>query len=120
MASMKKLMLEHYPDASNTSSLIDYNQSHDQRMMNHHSAKAMDMSRMSRNHAIHADTIQNDDTKGQHTELARAYGCAAKAHLSLADHHAAQFKKERTDTVKDMTKPIKQPSMTTLGKGAPK
>jgi hypothetical protein len=103
MASMKKLMLENYPDAANT--LTDY-QSHDQRMMNHHSAKAMDMSRMSRNHALHADTIQNDDTKGQHTELARAYGAAAKAHLSLADHHAIQFKKERTDTVKDMTKPL--------------
>lgn len=102
MATMKRLMNEHYGEVSATMPCESFHQG----QMNHHSAKAMEMSRMARNHAIHADTIQNDDTKGQHTELARAYGDAAKAHLALADHHTIQFKKERTDQVKDMTKPL--------------
>lgn len=112
MALMKNLMVT---ECNGVEASEPY-QSHNQRQMNHHSAKAMEMSRMSRNHAIHAEHTGEasmekgghvraamDDAMGQHKELARAYGAAAKAHLSLADHHAAQFKKERTDTVKDMT-----------------
>lgn len=101
MATMKRLMTEHFPDAAPEC------QSYHQGQMNHHSGKAMEVSRLSRNHAIHGEEGVDDSVAGQHNELARAYGDAAKAHLSLADHHAAQFKKERTDTVKDMTKPIK-------------
>jgi hypothetical protein len=110
MATMKKLMNEDYGSSAEVDTQTDH-----QRQMNHHSAQAMDMSRKSRAHAFHADSVQYDDAKGMHTELMRAYGTAAKAHLGLADHHAVAFKKERTDVVKDMTKTI-QPSMTLGGK----
>lgn len=100
MASMKKLMVEC------EAATMERPQSYHQGQMNHHSAKAMEVSRLARNHSLHAEAVI-DDTAGQHKELAQAYGSAANAHLSLADHHAAQFKKERTDTVKDLTKPLK-------------
>lgn len=104
MAKMKTLMECGY----GTASVEEPSQTYHQRQMNHHSAKAFEAGRMSRNHALHGEAV-TDDASGQHKELARAYGSAAKAHLSLADHHSFHFKKERSDSVKQMTAPPKAP-----------
>lgn len=106
MATMKRLMTEHYD------SPMPDEQTHHQRQMNHHSTRALEASRLSRGHALQAEHYAaNPDTNhslaGHYASLSKQYGEAAKMHLTLADHHAVHFKKERNDTIKDMTKPLK-------------
>ena len=96
MATMKKLMNECGIELAPP-------QTYHQGQMNHHAAKALETGRLARNHAYQGEEGVDDTVAGQHNELSRAYGAAAKAHLSLADHHSAEFKKERTDSVKQMT-----------------
>jgi len=95
---LKDLLTEHYGE-SNALRPISGNEQD----MNDHHARAIECSHRHRFYRDRSEWVP-DDTKGQYAELARAYESAAKTHLSLADHHTFQVKKERQRTVGEMLK----------------